>query len=297
MDPQFLLEVANTDPQVCWFWFLLGAITKGAAVAGKAAAATAKVAATTIAKGASAGGGAAASGATAATTTAAPAAAATAAPAAAATAAPAATAPAAATPLEQFVNVAPSPGAGGGAPAATPAATPVPIQRIQTEIPATAPVPTAFRSPQASGTATPTTFSEGTLSPSAITLGGGTATGSSITPPPIEPGVLKRIMATVQKFRESELGQIVENVKEIGDKNPPRETQADPGTPQAEQQLAPEPQLRVPQLERAASADLGLAKGGKDKEPPLTLAQIRELQRSGILDLVAQLRTQRRLFG
>ena len=42
MDPQFLLEVANTDPQVCWFWYLLGAIAQGAGVVGKFAAATAK---------------------------------------------------------------------------------------------------------------------------------------------------------------------------------------------------------------------------------------------------------------
>jgi hypothetical protein len=65
-----------------------------------------------------------------------------------------------------------------------------------------------------------------------------------------------------------------------------------------EQALPQAPISQVPQIARVQTADLGLSKGkAKDGEQPLGLAEMRELQRSGILDLVGQLRTQRRLFG
>jgi hypothetical protein len=75
-----------------------------------------------------------------------------------------------------------------------------------------------------------------------------------------------------------------------------REAERGDTTLPAEPSIPSSPQMQVPQLNQAQTADLGLSKG-KDGERPLTFAELKELQRSGILNLVADLRTQRRLFG
>jgi hypothetical protein len=77
------------------------------------------------------------------------------------------------------------------------------------------------------------------------------------------------------------------------------------GTPQVEPEQAieqPSPRREL-QLSRAetVSAPIGLnlaiGRGREGEEPPLSIDQLKGMQSSGILDLVSQLRTQRRLFG
>jgi hypothetical protein len=293
MDPQIVFDLFNTEPeyQICWFWMLLGKIAGAAKAAAGAVATGAKAAATTISEGAaSSGGGAAAvpAATTAATAaTAAPAAVPTAAVSGtAATAAPAAGA--GATALETFVNV-----ASESAPAAT--ATPA------------APTVMGSGTPVA-GTTSPTTFPAGTFSPSVPTAGGGTATGSGTTPAPATPSLMEQISAFLEeaqapiKKTDSATVKLAKNLRDLSQKgDPPEKAQSAPGSLQAEQAIAPSESTRIPELQRAktVSAPIGLklATGDKDGEPPLSFDQLKGLQRSGIDELVSELRLQRRLFG
>jgi hypothetical protein len=116
--------------------------------------------------------------------------------------------------------------------------------------------------------------------------------------------MLERINAFIEKMKEEPLVKLAKNIKEIGDKAPPKKAEAAPGSLQTEQAIAPVDPSRIPDLQRAEtiSAPIGLqlatrGKGGKDDEPPLSLEQLKGLQQSGIMELVSELRLQRRLFG
>jgi hypothetical protein len=63
----------------------------------------------------------------------------------------------------------------------------------------------------------------------------------------------------------------------------------------AEQAAPDTPALQIPDIGRVETSDLGMSRG--TGEQPLSFEQLKRMQREGIMDLIGQLRTQRRLFG
>jgi len=111
---------------------------------------------------------------------------------------------------------------------------------------------------------------------------------------------MERINTAIGKFKESEFGELVSNLKDISDKSPVKKAEAEPGQLQPEQDIERTNAPRIPELTRAetVSRPIGLNLGSnREERTSLSFDQIKDMQRSSITDLVARLRTQRRLFG
>jgi hypothetical protein len=112
---------------------------------------------------------------------------------------------------------------------------------------------------------------------------------------------LQEVQAPIKKT-DTDIVKLAKNVRDLSQKgDPPQKARTDPGSLQAEQAIDPGAPSRIPELQRAETISspigLQLAGRGKDDEPPLSLEQLKGLQQSGVNELVAELRLQRRLFG
>ena len=280
MGPQETMEILGNAPdiQYCFIQALL-LLLGGSGAAATGAAATGAAATGAAATGAAATGAAAGAAATGATTT--------------------TTALSAFTDIAAGISeVAPAaetiPAAAGATPTSVPTTPPAVSGAALT------PAPVVGSGAPAGGTS-PTSFPTSTLTPPAPSgpAPPGLLAPLSPTPSSMDPGLLARISKFLVDFPETEVGQIIQGVRDLGNKAPVKRAQVRGSAPGLDQQTPPTEGTQIPQLNRAqtVSSPIGLDLASKSDEVPLTFEEIKGLQQNGILELISQLRTQRRTFG